>query len=260
MREATVTAPERTEVDMALREIQKQGFHEVLHEEFLGGLDGTCVEPMLTEEEWGTRARLGESRWFYEHTGYLTGKEPLQEGPAFDRVPPAGSPSESEFWTNLRKRRTTHKPEPIYVESFRMFWQDRNGILLQLETYTGTRVNNLRCYFNWRPDPKRVPTLNPNDTSAYMNTGCEGVGDKKVFTGTSSHINSGMPYRLWLHFQQMEQYGTYVKPWMLRPYFWFLHYDEVNRKPLDSDGINAARLGRLPDYVREAISKAKNRY
>jgi len=52
--------------------------------------------------------------------------------------------------------------------------------------------------------------------------------------------------------EQLELNGSFVKPWVERPFLWLLHYMDTKVEGYRYEKINAERIAMLPEEVRVA--------
>ena len=53
---------------------------------------------------------------------------------------------------------------------------------------------------------------------------------------------------------RLAKHGTFVSPWVERPFLWLLNYMDTKTEGYDYKAINEARIAKLPEHVRTCIT------
>lgn len=122
-------------------------------------------------------------------------------------------------------------------ETFVILWHN-DGVLATCESYNGTRRNSAKVYYNYR-HPDGYPGFHL--TSSGGMRGDVWVGDHDAREGIRHNLDA------------MRAEGSFVAPWIERPFLWLLNYSE-SKGEYDYDAINEAKIARLPQHVRDAIT------
>ena len=109
------------------------------------------------------------------------------------------------------------------------------------DTYHTKDVNSGHIYYNW------APNLTDKEWFNYTSSG-KLHKDKDVYIG-SHDAREALRY----HITMLREHGTFINPWIERPFLWLLHYADTKGE-YDYEAINKARIDCLPDYVKQAIS------
>ncbi|MGE0714804.1 MAG: hypothetical protein AB7P02_05125 [Alphaproteobacteria bacterium] len=139
--------------------------------------------------------------------------------------------------------------EQVLTDDFVGRWGDeerllvfarRDGLLLKFDTFRGKSVNGGDVYFNWRR----------NDASFRPECSGSMVADD-VWAG-SFDCREALVHKV----RRLETHGSFLAPWVARPFLWLLHYSDPDAPSYDHAAITAARIERLPDWVRAFMTPA----
>lgn len=125
-----------------------------------------------------------------------------------------------------------------YDETFVILWHE-DGLLAEVESYSGTRRNTAKVWYNIRPDDRRdfwSYTSSGHYTDDYV-----WCGDHDIREGAAAKING------------LREHGEFLPVWQASPFLWLLTYAETEGH-FDYEAINASRINRLPAHVRAAVS------
>lgn len=122
-------------------------------------------------------------------------------------------------------------------ETFVIAWSPE-GVLAVCESYAGERLNSAKVLYNYR-HPNGYPGFGL--TSSGSMCGDLWVGDHDAREGVRHNLG------------RMREAGEFVTPWRERPWLWLLTYMDTKGE-YDHEAITAARVARLPEHVRQAIS------
>lgn len=124
-------------------------------------------------------------------------------------------------------------------DKFRIYWRD--GLLLRTDSYfDDTSVNSAEVYFVWRGSRK--------DMAPCSNRPHE-VNGEWIYSG-GKDAREGIKYFL----SAMADKGEFLNPWPVQPWLWLLSYKDPKTPGYDYKAICDARIARLPDDVRSAIT------
>jgi hypothetical protein len=130
-----------------------------------------------------------------------------------------------------------------YNEMFYILFHDKYGILLTVETYGETSVNSSHSYYNWIP----------NDIENYhlyiSSGGFNKNEEKNIWIGNHDGREG-----LLLNIRQLAENGTFLTPWVERPWLWLLNYVEAHTNADDYKEINQKILNLLPEDVRKLLA------
>lgn len=120
----------------------------------------------------------------------------------------------------------------------------RDGILLHFDSFTwehrdGPNVNGGNFYYNLRQNSDRSD-LWSIISSGHINDGIL-IGNHDCREAIRHNIG------------KLRESGSFVTPWVKRPFLWLLNYSEPKVEGYDYHAINAARIARLPEWVREFV-------
>lgn len=121
-------------------------------------------------------------------------------------------------------------------ETFVIAWCPE-GILAVCESYSGVRLNTANVLYNYR-HPDGYP--GGLTSSGHMRDDLW-IGDHDAREGVRHNLAA------------LRAAGEFVTPWQERPWLWLLTYTDTKGE-YDDDAINAARVARLPQRVRDAIT------
>lgn len=125
-------------------------------------------------------------------------------------------------------------------ETFYVFWQPKDGILLHFDTFMEKDVNSSKFSYNWSPH-------NAKEIGHCLSSG--GWRDSpKLWVGDHDGREA-----LRLHIGDLRARGTFVTPWVEQPFLWLLHYMDTKDEGYDYKAINAERIAMLPKKVQRAI-------
>lgn len=116
-----------------------------------------------------------------------------------------------------------------------------DGLLLRFDTYDGTRVNGANVYYNWRPSRTEYHWQ-------IISSGSFSFSDPTVWTGYHD-AREALLFKL----SELRAHGSFVSPWVQRPFLWFLHYMDTKTEGYDYEAINAERLAMMPAWVQEFV-------
>ena len=138
-------------------------------------------------------------------------------------------------------------PESLYV-----FWHDADGILLKFDTYDTHRVNGGKFYYNWRPNDQTLRGPHVLSSGSYT----EETENGYVWAGDHDCREA-----LRFHIRQLKTYGTFVKPWIRKPFLWLLHYVDTRSGTgkYDFEAINNERIVLFPENVRKGMGLRRPR-
>lgn len=133
-------------------------------------------------------------------------------------------------------------------ERYAVLW--RNGILMVLESYAGTRVNNLQLYFDFKySDSDKLWSI---PMSSYP------ISDQDGIRGCHLVVREGLRMRL----DQLENAGEFVVPWVSdRKNLWLTNYATVRENHTNELsevvdwylGNTAKIVAQFPDEVKRGI-------
>jgi hypothetical protein len=137
---------------------------------------------------------------------------------------------------------------PTIYEGFTVLWHPEDGILATAESY-GTGLNSSKVYYNVMVDQTnhafyRVISSGHFNTPSYDAGIKIWVGDHDGREGIKHNLN------------RLREVGEFQARWIERPFLWLLTY--MDARPghgnYDHEKINEARISRLPEHVRNAIT------
>lgn len=120
------------------------------------------------------------------------------------------------------------------IDEFVVFWRD--GILATLESFED-RVNRASIYYNWAANPD-VEAWQYVSSGHFLGNTIIGHHDVRV----------GLRHTL----GRMEDAGTFLNPWIERPFLWLVNYSVEDSS--DYREVNDFVISQFPDHVREAIT------
>jgi hypothetical protein len=122
-----------------------------------------------------------------------------------------------------------------------------DGVLAHLTSYSwGDKEpgqNSSTMWMNWKYNEGEYPSgmsgsfIFDGDTNLHT-----WAGDRDVRTG------------LRYHFEDMRETGTFLSPWLRRPWMWLINYADEQSSNGNYRAINARKIAALPAHVREAIN------
>jgi len=147
-------------------------------------------------------------------------------------------------------------PQQPRQEAFYVLFSRAEGLLMEFNTFGDNHVNGGKFYYNWKP------AWDINDRSVLWPQGLLSSGGyQKLPDG--SYIWAGdhdCREAVRFHLRRLRQHGTFVTPWVKRPYFSLLNYTERRQSPKQwpasgeyAKSITEARLLRLPEDVQAAL-------
>ena len=121
------------------------------------------------------------------------------------------------------------------------------GQLLVFDTYRGQQVvNGGHVYYNWLPtDPTSLYRCQLTSSGGYHK--CE--DGTQVWCGDHD-CRSALLFNL----GRLAEYGTFVSPWVHRPFLWLMHWKDTEVKGYDYKAINNHRITKLPEHVRKCMT------
>jgi len=122
-------------------------------------------------------------------------------------------------------------------DTFFIYWHP-DGILLKFDSYNGRSVNGGNFYYNWKPNENADWSVLSSHSGRV-----DGIiaGDHDCREAIRYHI------------QRLREEGTFLNPWVKRPFLWLLHYMDTKTEGYDYKSITAERIAMLPEYVQSAI-------
>ena len=123
------------------------------------------------------------------------------------------------------------------LESFQVWWHE-DGLMLTFDTFGGGHINSAKLLFNWRA---------PNEERAWPPVPISG----HVTEGGVAIAGVDAREALRLKIFRLRQAGSFVRPWVERPFMWLLGYEEA-KSPGGPDR-REERIARLPKDIQEAI-------
>lgn len=138
---------------------------------------------------------------------------------------------------------TSRYSEPERLE----IWWHEDGLLLSFDTYRTEHVNGGKVYYNWRPNP---------DTERWRYTSSGHMRPDGVWVGDHD-CREALRHNL----GRLRSGGSFLVPWVERPWLWLLHHGETDLAPepwKDRDAYynraRAERVALLPEHVLAAIT------
>jgi hypothetical protein len=122
------------------------------------------------------------------------------------------------------------------AETFTILWH-LDGLLATCESY-GTRRNTAKVHYNYRHQTGGYPA--GLTSSGHMRDDVW-VGDHDASEGIRHNLSA------------MRAEGVFLPQWAERPWLWLLNYSE-SKGDCDYAAINSAKIARLPERVRSAIT------
>lgn len=153
-------------------------------------------------------------------------------------------------------------------ESTRIYYHEKDGILLSADSFRGSR-NSARVYYNWIPNvaPKE-DWIDPN-TAEFVNY-WEAISSGGFFyPGHKRHeipenvLDPAWDNIVWagehaaeeaigFHLRRLREYGTFIPIWKEQPHLWLLGNWEKEQKD-NYEQIRLNRIAKLPQWVRDNI-------
>jgi hypothetical protein len=149
-------------------------------------------------------------------------------------------------------------------ESLRIYYHEKDGILLCTDSFQGNR-NAANAYYNWRPnlkpkeewaDPKVAELVNFYQATSsggmyFPEKDGESTDDPKwediVWAGNHD-AREGIAFKL----KQLREYGKFIPVWTRQPSLWLLGHWETDDKS-KYEKIRDDRINRLPTWVQDNI-------
>lgn len=117
-----------------------------------------------------------------------------------------------------------------------------DGLLLAFDTFETDHVNGGKVYYNWKPS-SREAMFQFTSSGSMARLHDVWVGDHDA--------REALIFKM----DQLRANGSFVKPWVERPFLWLLHYMDPKVNKYDYREINEERISRLPAWVREFIGE-----
>ena len=163
----------------------------------------------------------------------------------------------------------TFKSKEGIEEEFHVWFHEKKGVLLLLESYNKKRLNRAHLYFNARiknpflghmPGCSGIAELPPNttDQSWRYRTLKTAEQDNLVYVGDRD-VRGGIKMAI----EEIEDRGELMPQWWKKPYLWLVNYAEESKAPKQSDRnstadyydkIIDARFARLPQRIQDAMN------
>lgn len=133
-------------------------------------------------------------------------------------------------------------------DEFKVFWRN-DGLLLKAESFVcgegEPSCNSAELLFNWR-------SHDPANAWTRAGIACSGglaKSDRSVFVGHKD-VREGLRHFI----ASMEGAGSWLTPWIERPWLWLLNYEQPKVDGYDHKAITEAVIATFPADVRAAIS------
>lgn len=129
-------------------------------------------------------------------------------------------------------------------ERFVVLWRP-DGVLAKAESY-GAGRNTADIYYNWRPN-EGVDHWGLTSSGGYHRESYD-AGDT-VWIGHHD-VREAVRHTL----AALEENGSFVTPWIQRPFLWLLDYCRSKVPNCDYAAINESVIALLPEHVHTAIT------
>ena len=136
---------------------------------------------------------------------------------------------------------STYGDEPAPTETFRILWHP-DGVLVTVESYNATDRNSTKAYYNLAVTDRS--DLWSRTSSGRLTDGDVWIGDHDAREGIRTNL------------ARLAEVGKFLPTWVEAPFLWFVTYAETKDDGYDYAAINAERISRLPQHVRDAIGGA----
>jgi hypothetical protein len=130
-------------------------------------------------------------------------------------------------------------------EHFFIYWHP-DGILLVFDTHQSIHINGGNFYYNIDFKEPRARSL------PISSGGFEHAEDGRLIWTGSHDCREAIKFRI----RELREHGTFLNPWVHRPFLWLLHYMDTKVPGYDYKAINEARIAKLPEHVRKALGPA----
>ncbi len=139
--------------------------------------------------------------------------------------------------------RPSHDDAGREVTEFLAIYARPDGLLLRIDTY-GDLINSANIYFNvsYIPEDRSKLPLCSGHTKIVSSSSHVWVGHQDVREALRHKIES------------FEKVGSFTNPWVERPFLWLLNYQDTKVLNCDYEEINADRISRMPEWVRNMIT------
>jgi hypothetical protein len=129
-----------------------------------------------------------------------------------------------------------------FTDELILAFDPKRGALLTAHSYGGGRsINSGTVYFNWQHTSEKFDYLE----------GCShGPIKDSLVRDYSYDIREGLAFKL----READERGSFVIPWIKRPFLWLLTYKDSDAKGYDYNAINKQRLAALPASVLKLIT------
>lgn len=145
---------------------------------------------------------------------------------------------EDDFLNDDHRKEDEQTWEKFFVYAHRKY-----GLLLSFDTFTWVKgekphVNGGSVVYNWKPLV--------DNWQEVVSSG--GYIDNDVWGGNHD-CREALIHKM----NNLNNRGEFVIPWHKRPFLWLLHYGETRNKNYDHKAVTAARIERLPQWVKDFI-------
>lgn len=131
-------------------------------------------------------------------------------------------------------------------EHLYILFHPKDAVLLVFETFNGQHLGGVDLCYNWRY------SQDGKDISKVISSGNLSHKDPTVWIGRHESCED-----IGLQLARLRAHGSFVTPWVERPFLWLLTHTDTKIPNYSASAINEARVAMLPQHVRNAISPKK---
>lgn len=131
-----------------------------------------------------------------------------------------------------------YRDEPDRAEELHVHYHRADGILLVFDTYRTNGVNGGHFFYNWR-----------RKEGGSFGVVSSGHGRPDGIWAGHHDCREALRY----HIRRLREEGSFVTPWVERPFLWLLHHGDTKVEGYNYKAINAERIAMLPEDVRAAL-------
>lgn len=135
--------------------------------------------------------------------------------------------------------------QTVELDAFVVLWR-LDGVLATAESY-GDATNSSKIYYNWRPNEDLESRWGITSSGGFHRESYD-AGDE-IWVGHHD-VREAIRHKL----ARLESNGTFVVPWVARPFLWLLDYSQPKVEGFDYKKITGGVVATLPEHVLVAIT------